>query len=221
MMILLFFRRTFRYIQSSIMTAYPTCLKQNIEINIHQMSSLHIIFKVNKSALSQNAHFRHPLLTKSELQYGCKLGIDSWADTCCAGRHAHVLEFIEGKTVTASDFSSDLGSLTNLSMANVAYAYDTPHGETLLLIVNNAIYLGDNMTDSLANPVQCMDNDVQIDIRPRFYYPTEPSAQTIHFPSDNITLPIEYEGPLPYIIVRRPTQTELDTCHRLTLNQFL
>ena len=187
-------------------------------MNISQMSSLYVIFKIHKSALSTHTNFRHPTLTKTELQYGCKLDIDSWADTCCAGRHAHVLEFIEGKTVSATGFSSELGSLTDLSMANVAYAYDTPHGEILILIVNNAIYLVDHMTDSLAKPVQCMDNTVQIDIRPRFYYPTESTTQTMHFPSENMTILIEYEGPLPYITIRRPTQHELDSCHRLTLN---
>ena len=199
------------------MTTYSKCLTKTINIQLSQMSSLHVIFKVSKSHTLNSDNFRHLVLSRDEMQYGCKLGIDSWADTCCAGKHAHVLEFIEGKSVTASGFSSELGSLSNLAIANVAYSYDTPLGETLILVINNAIYLGEHMSDSLANPIQCMDNGVLIDIRPRFYYPGEPTAQTIQFSDDAITLPIEYDGPLPYITVRRPTPTELQHCRRITL----
>ena len=45
--------------------------------------------------------FRHPELSE-ELRLGCKLGLDRWADTGCAGKHAHVEEFLLGKTVTAT-----------------------------------------------------------------------------------------------------------------------
>lgn len=181
------------------------------------MSSLHVIFKISQAESTYSSNFRHPTLSAHELQFGCKLGIDSWADTCCAGHHAHVLEVLKGKSVTTSGFSSDLGSLTDLSIANVTYAYDTYMGETLILVIDNTIYLGNNMTDSLANPIQCMDNNVQTDLRPRFYYPSEATAQSIYFSHDNITIPIEYKGPLPFITVRRPSQQELNSCTHVTL----
>ena len=98
------------------------------------------------------------------MRNGCRLGIDSWADTSCAGKHAHVLEFIDGRTVTARGFASSLPTIENLNIANVAYAYDAPSGETFILEVNNSIYLGDLMDDSLLNPIQCMMNGIQIDI---------------------------------------------------------
>jgi hypothetical protein len=66
--------------------------------------------------------FVHPTLTTQELQFGTKLGIDSWADTGCSGKHAYVEEFIEGKMVTATGFTKSLGSVRNLPIANVLYA---------------------------------------------------------------------------------------------------
>ena len=72
----------------------------------------------------ENSTFRHPVLNKDETKQGCRLGIDSWADTSCSGKHAYVEEFIEGKNVTASGFSNSLGELKNLPMANVLYAHD-------------------------------------------------------------------------------------------------
>ena len=147
---------------------------------------------------------------------GCKIGIDSWADTFCAGRHCHVEEFIMGKSVTASGFCSSIGSLNNLPLANVVYIYDKDNGTTILLECNNDIYMGENLDDALANPIQAEENDVQIDIRPRSFYPNQESAQTIEF-SDGTTINILYDGVLPYIPVRRPTPDELDACHRLSL----
>lgn len=123
-----------------------------------------IVTQISKTTSSRTGVFRHPILTTEEHNNGCRLGIDSWADTCCAGKHCYVQEFVEGKTVTASGFTSTLGALTNLPIANVVYAYDDPGGFVLLLECNNAIYLGDKMDDSLLNPIQNEENGVCIDM---------------------------------------------------------
>ena len=142
-----------------------------------------VIFKVVKGPTTHSAHFKHPTLTEYELQNGCCLGIDSWADTSCAGKHAHVLEFLDGRTVTAKGFAASLPSIENLNIANVAYAYDSPSGKTFVLEVNNSIYLGLLMDDSLLNPIQCMLNGIKIDIRPHVFAPDCDTAQSLTIPS--------------------------------------
>ena len=97
---------------------------------------------------------RHHKLSKAELLMGCLLGIHSWADIGCAGKYAYVEEFISGRTVNAIGFSPSLGSLNNLPIANVLYAYDTSSGKTLLLEYKNVLYLGPKMKYGLANPIQ-------------------------------------------------------------------
>ena len=79
-------------------------------------------------------------LTKEELSNGCRLGFNSYADTCCAGWHARVESFLEGKTVTANGFASTLEAIRNLPIANVLYEYDSPDGEVSILRVNHSIY---------------------------------------------------------------------------------
>ena len=160
--------------------------------------------------------FRHPKLLKEELSLGCKLGLDSWADTDCAGKHAHVEEFVLDKTVTATGISPSLGKLDNLPIAHVLYAYDHTEGSVILLEHNDVIYLGDNMADSLSNPLQSEEAGVGVDLRPRYYYKGEEHAQTISFP-DGTIIPILYDGALPFIPVRRPTPSEIDNCRRLQL----
>ena len=159
--------------------------------------------------------FRHPKLSNDELLHGCRLGFDSWADTSCSGKHAYVESFVEGQSVTATGFTTTLGKMENLPIANVIYAYDTNDGNTILLENFHTIYLGENMTDSLINPIQAEDNDVRIDIRPKRFYPNE-DCQCIRFP-DGTSLPLQYDGVLPYLPVRRPTADELDSCQRLSL----
>ena len=144
---------------------------------------------------------------------GTRLGFDSWADTSCAGKHAFVESFVEGKSVNAVGFSHSLGTMENLPIANVVYAYDFNDGRTVLLENFNAIYLGDSMQDSLVNPIQCEDNGVHIDLRPKQFYPQlDDDCQRITF-EDGTIIPLEFDGVLPCIFVRRPTHDELHHCH--------
>ena len=137
------------------------------------------------------------------------MGFDTWADTSCAGKHAHVLEWIDGHTVTAEGFSGDLGRLESLPLVNVAYAYDTHHGETYILRDNNSIYLGDHMEDCLANPIQCMESGTRIDLRSKKIYPDQDKVQTMSLPN-GIVIPIVHNGPLPI---------ELDTCEHVDITE--
>ena len=162
-------------------------------------------------------HFKHPQLTNDELLHGCRLGIDTWADTSCSGKHAYVESFVEGRTVNATGFTSSLGTMTNLPIANVLYAYDTHHGETIIIENYNTIYLGNEMTDSLLNPIQAEENDVRVDTRPkRFYTSDNHNCQSIKF-QDGTIIPLEYDGVLPFIPIRRPSAIEIDTCTRVSL----
>ena len=154
-------------------------------------------------------------MSKVEWQFGTKLGIDTWADSSCAGKHAYVESFIEGKVVSAGGFSPSLGKLDNIPIANVLYACDLSDGTVILLENCHAIYLGESMQDSLLNPVQAEDSNVRIDTRPRRFYPNE-DCQRILF-HDGTVIPIEYDGVLPYIAIRRPTNDEIQHCRRLSI----
>ena len=161
--------------------------------------------------------FTHPFLTHQELQSGSRLGLDTWADTSCSGKHAFVAEFIEGKLVTASGFSPSLGTVKDLPMANVLYAYDKPDGTTILLEHNNTIYLGADMEDSLGNPIQSEEHGIRVDLRPKAFYPHDDKSQSLTF-ADGTVIPVQYDGVLPFIPIRRPSPIEVDSCERLQLS---
>ena len=126
------------------------------------------------------------------------------------------MEFVEGKTVTAKGCANHLPSTPDLPIVNVAYAYDAPTGEIFILVVNNSIYMGEKIEDSLLCPNQSEENGVRIDLRPKIYYPEEATAQSISVMTETPHLfPLRHHGPLPYIPIRRPTEEEMQVieCH--------
>ena len=175
------------------------------------------ISKTHSGPRTDSSSFRHPYLSPSELHKGCRLGIDSYADTSCAGAHAWVIEFVEGTKVSAQGFASSQGPIEDLTVAHVAYAYDTPTGETIILEVNNSLYLGHLMDGSLLNPIQCMEHGIQIDTRPRKFYPQDDGVQSVRIPSLECVIPVDYHGPLPYLPIRRPTADEMERCRHFAI----
>ena len=79
----------------------------------------------NLQISSTNQTSKRCLLSPTELNEGCLIGLDSWADTSCMGKHAFVRDFVEGKIVSASGFSSNLQTLNNIPIANCSLAYDS------------------------------------------------------------------------------------------------
>ena len=162
------------------------------------------------SSSSQGNKFNPKItLTKDELNDGCMIGLDSWVDTLCMGKHAHVREFIEGQTVSASGFTNSLPSLNEIPIAHCSLAYDHHDGTTTILGVNHALYMGEHMDHCLLCPNQCEDNGIQVDLRPKFYYPNSPTASTLSCTEQNLEIPLMHKGPLPYFNIRRPTALEL------------
>ena len=158
-------------------------------------SSYRSIFSIHSTiARAQSGYnidtLRHPQLSDQEMHAGAKLGWDIWADTGCAGRHAFVEDFIEGTTVTASGFANSLGKLKDLPLANIVYVYDKPDLNTILLEQNRVIYLGWDMPNSLANPIQSEGFGMRVDLRLKQYYGDDVTCQQFTF-DDVTTIPIQ------------------------------
>ena len=113
-------------IQENIKTSSP------YQLNVMALKSVYNI--ISKAAatgrVKNHSHFQ---LSDEEMRTRCRLGFDSYANTCYAGRHATVKSFIEGKTVTATGFSSSMPAMENLPLAKVLYALDSAYGEVFIL----------------------------------------------------------------------------------------
>ncbi len=98
--------------------------------------------------------------------------LDSHADTCCAGSNCAVLEYT-GKSCSVVGFNRDnpKDKLTHIPIIKTATAYDTPTGETLILVIPQALYLGDYLSYSLLCPNQLRDHGIILDDVPQHLAP--------------------------------------------------
>ena len=99
------------------------------------------------------------------MRSGCRLGLEYWSETSCSGKHDYVDELVEGKSVNITGFTSTLESIDNILIAHVLYEFNKEDINVVLLKYNNTIYMDDDMIDSLANFIQCRNNDVIINLR--------------------------------------------------------
>ena len=159
----------------------------------------------------------NPSLTDEELHHGCRLGIDSHADMSCVGKHAHILERFTGKSCTVRPFNDSYKAMENISTVNAAFAHDTSEGQTYILEVNQSLDFSDSMEHSLLCPNQSRMHNVIVNDVPKCLDVQNISTHSVIFPSHDIELPLHMHGPVSYLPVRYPTESELDRCLHLEL----
>ena len=76
-------------------------------------------------------------LLKKEMLEGCRMGIDTHADSSCAGKHMRIIEFIDGKKYKVTPFHEDYESKDNIGMINGIVAVDNEDGSGYKLELNN------------------------------------------------------------------------------------
>ena len=58
------------------------------------------------------------------MKLGCILGLDSLAEIGCSVKHDYFDKFVEGGSVNVTGLTSTLGSIYNLPIAHILYAFD-------------------------------------------------------------------------------------------------
>jgi hypothetical protein len=138
--------------------------------------------------------------------------LDSHADTCVAGANCVALEETY-QTVDVSGFSEQLETLKNVPIVTAATAYDDPNtGITYILIMGQAIYMGDTLQHSLICPNQLRARGVIVEDRPQHLSTkSNPSSHSIYDPDEDFRLPLSLKGVTSYFTSRTPTSQEIET----------
>ena len=154
------------------------------------------------------------------MKKGCRLGIDSHADTSCVNKHAFVESFVEGMTVDAIPFDGSLGKASNLSIVHAIYAVDNKSTfRTHLIRICNAIYIP-TMDQALLCPNQARQFGTVIDDVPPHLDHTGHSTFSMHTTDPGETkFPFDQYGPTACLYVRRPTQEELNTLPTIDITE--
>jgi hypothetical protein len=137
------------------------------------------------------------------------LELDSHADTCVLGRNVLILLDFD-RPVCVQSYDPALGTKTFATVSG-ALAYDDPiTGETLHLVINQAIHIP-HLDHHLLCPMQCQVNDVTVDDTSKFLArdPTDKlHALTLDdpdHPAQTVTLPLALQGVTSLLNVRAPT----------------
>ena len=159
-------------------------------------------------------------LTEDKLREGCRFGADSHADVSVAGKHAKILSYVDGQTCTVHPFHEGYKPKKNIKVVNVAFAYDSDDGITYLLVVNHCLDFTNDMNDSLFCTNQIRANNIIVEDTPKCYDMNGTSRQAIIIPDKNIILPLHMHGPMMFLPVRYPTDTEVEECERIELTSM-
>ena len=179
--------------------------------------------KVTVSTVAMRFEPRHVLMIKSRrvmdtskegLTSGddedVRVELDLHADTCVAGSNTVVLD-LTGKVVSVEPFcEAEYQSMQDIPVATVATAYDcSVTGKVHILVINEALYFGDKMKNTLLNPNQLRANGIQVNDCPKQFDPT--SRHSLLIPGkDEVEIPLSMRGVISGFTTRLPTQSELD-----------
>ena len=135
--------------------------------------------------------------------------MDTHADTCVAGANTVVLD-LTGKQVSVTPFcEEEYEPIAEIPIATVATAYDCPDtGKVWVLIINEALYFGSKMTNTLLCPNQLRQHGIVIEDCPRQF--DQSSSHSIFVPSHNLRFPLSLEGIISGLTTRQPTDAELE-----------
>ena len=94
-------------------------------------------------------------------------------------------------------------------MTNGAVAVYMKNGKGYILELNNFLDFTKSMTHSLLCPMQSQSNGVIINDVPKALcqYPYKDNKK---IPNEEIEIPIDFHGPIPFIPVRYPTDIDME-----------
>jgi len=136
--------------------------------------------------------------------------LDSHADTCCLGMN-FVPIYFTGRICDVAPFLTDLPNQQGVQICSGATAYDNGNGGTYILIINEAIWFGDQMQHSLINPNQVRAYGVSL-----CDDPTDPNCQ-LGMDVQDTFIPFTMSGTTCSFTTRTPTSWELENCPHLEI----
>ena len=133
--------------------------------------------------------------------------LDSHADTCALGSNFVPLQFT-GRVCDVSPYNSKYDPERDVPIVSGATAYTDQHtGQVFVLVINEALWFGDRLTNSLINPNQLRYAGVTVQDNP-FH-----KSESIAIHHEEVTVPLLLlDGTNLFIQSATPTQSEPDNC---------
>ena len=145
-----------------------------------------------------------------------RMELDSHADTCVLGRNFIIMHYT-GRECDVAPYTDQYDSVKGVPIVTGATAYtDQDTGETVILVINEALSMPNEMADSLINPNQLRAFGSVVQDNPYSGAPMYLSDV-----DSAITVPLISSGATIFADTRTPTQQELDECRHIQLTSEL
>ena len=137
---------------------------------------------------------------------------DSHADTIAAGANCIILEYT-GKECDVSPYSDNYEAVKNVPIVHAATAWQSREtGQTYILILHEALWMGDSLDHTLFNPNQLRHFGTKVQDNPMSEKPLSIITEDNEF-----SLGMSMSGTVIYFDSRTPTEDELRTCPHIVL----
>ena len=138
------------------------------------------------------------------MEYLGRCELDSHADTTVAGNNCLIMKYTD-RSCDVAPFSAKYTPMKDVPIVSAATGYTSTNGRNYILILNEAIYMGD-MDHTLINPNQCRHHGVDIQDNP--YDSGDP--MTISTDDQQFTICLQSEGTVVYFDTWRPRRRDLE-----------
>ena len=142
--------------------------------------------------------------------------LDSHADTCLAGSNFIAYEYTD-QSVSIHGFDDNSSPVKNVPVATCMTALTLPDGETVILVVHQALYLGNRQKHSLLCPNQLRKHGVRVDYCPKHLSLGMNSKHSITVREEDLEIPLEMDGVISYFNSHQPTPREIRDCRHIEL----
>ena len=143
------------------------------------------------------------------------LGLDSHADISCAGRDAHILSQNEGRTCTVHPFNDSYDPMKGINIVNALFKYETIDGEEYVLEVNQCLDFSTTMVHSILCTNQARHIGIIVNDVPKVC--DNLSTQDIRTKDGRNIMPLEMNGPIPYLPISKPSTNDIEFLPRIKL----
>jgi hypothetical protein len=141
-----------------------------------------------------------------------QLEMDSHAGTIVCGSNSVIMHYT-GKEYDVSPYPEAYKAIRSVPIVQAATAYNnTETGKTIILILNEAIWMGGQMEHTLVNPNQLGAYGITVQDNP-----FDPVPIFISIEDNKVTLPLSSKGTVIGVATRTPTNQELQTCPHVVL----
>ncbi len=122
--------------------------------------------------------------------------------------------YYTGKECDVSPYTEAHEAIRSVPIVQAATAYNNRDtGKTTILILNEAIWMGDQMEHTLINPNQLRAYGITLQDNP-----FDPAPIFISTEDNEFTLPLNSKGMVLDVATRTPTDQELQTCPHVVLS---